>query len=132
MSIKMQDKYRNFFDFIANAVQEHIPESETPPDLDNIRTLADDESFYKNLQFVYLPLLCNNSKARERIKRLRDLHKDEVDMDFTICEIRRFLGDTKKILDSVEHMPDDKLRETLSKVSRYIHLFSMMYFTAEQ
>ena len=93
-----------------------------------IKTYFDDEKVFKNFQFGYLGLLCNNETARPRIQKLREMDKDPEYRKLQIAGFRDKTRRAKELLDKLEATPDEELDKVIVKLSLYINLFTKIYF----
>jgi len=93
-----------------------------------IKTYFDDEKVFKNFQFGYLGLLCNNETARPKIQKLREMDKDPEYRKLQIAGLRDKTRKAKELLEKLEATPDEELDKVIVKLSLYINLFTKIYF----
>ena len=138
----MHSKVKNFFGFIADNYESWFVESPPPkedgeePDVVAlsdpvsiyIRNIASDKAEFKQFQFGYLAVACNNERLRPRISVLRELFKNEENMKMVVCNIRKTCKRVRTFIDKIDAVPDTKIEEFIVKFSRYINLFTLMYF----
>lgn len=125
----MHQKYKNFFGFLADKYLEYFsPTSGDDEVSKKIRTIADDKSEYKKFHFGYLGLLCNNEEAKPKLTIIRNIHADEENLSSLVIKVREWTKTARSVLDRVDAIPDNDIREFITKVSRYVSLFTSMYY----
>ncbi len=125
----MHDKYKNFYGFLADTYLQYFsPNSGDNEISTKIRHVADEKANYKNYQFGYLALVCNNETTRPSIEAARNIYKDEEKLKELIVRVRGWTTQGKAILERIESIPDEDIKEFFIKASRYINLFTSMYF----
>lgn len=131
----MHDRAKNFFSFLSDAYLKYFPVevgSEEEPKKDTIseyiRDLANEKAKFREFQFGYLAVICNHEKIRPKIEIVKELYQNEDQMNMVIQNIRNVCNRVKVATERVESIPDQELKEFISKFSRYINLFTLMYF----
>jgi len=125
----MHQKYKNFFVYVADTYLQYFsPTSGDDETSKYIRILADDKSEYKKFHFGYLGLLCNNEEIKPKIIIVRNIHSQEEQINTLLVKVREWTKLGKSILDRIDAIPDNELKEIITKVSRYVSLFTSMYF----
>lgn len=128
-STGMHLKVKNFFSFIADTYLGYFSSSTTDDEISTkIRTFADEKADYKNFYFGYLAMACNNEFSRPKIEKIRDLYKNQDDMSNVITNVRSMTSKARAALDRLDAVSDQELIDFITKVSRYINLFTLMYF----
>ena len=129
----MHEKVKNFGSFINDFLSTNFEDNEYISSIKtSIETTTKDDTAYHNFQFGYLAVLCNQDKYRGVITTIRSLHESEDLMNSSISNLREKLAIIKKVTEELDQVPDDTLREFISKFSRYALLFTRMYFQKEE
>lgn len=128
MSTNMHQKVKNFFGFLADSYQQWFSDPENDTLANSIRSMADDKAEYKQFQFGYMAVACNNVRFRPKIEIIRDLFKNPDNMKVVVSNIRGLSAKARVFLDKVDSVPDSDIEEFIIKFSRYINLFTLMYF----
>jgi len=125
----MHLKVKNFFVFLSKKYTKYFTEDKEEDTISlSIKTVADDKGDYKNFYFGYLAAACNNHLARPRIAKVRDLHKNPEDVQTILTNVRTYSSKARHILDQLDAIPEEKMIKYITKVSRYIDLFTLLYF----
>ena len=88
----------------------------------------DKEEDFKNFQFGYLGLLCNNEATRPKLELLRNMDTNDEFRKQQIANFREWTKHTKQVLERLEAAPDEELDAVAIKISLYINMFTRMYF----
>lgn len=133
----MHDRARNFCTYLSSIFDKYVdPEPQVEGQLPSktrvtsnaIKSYFDKAEDFKNFQFGYLGLLCNNEATRPRIQRLRDIDSDHEYRKESIKNFRELVTQAKGVLERLERVPDEELDTIAIKVSLYINLFTKMYY----
>ena len=129
----MHTKVKNFFGFLADSYLGYFsPTSGDDYVSEYVRHFGDEKADFKQFQFGYLAIACNNERVRPKIEILRELYKNEDESKKVICNIKKITGTIRTYLDRIDSIPEDEVMEFISKFSRYVYLFTMMYFNKPQ
>ena len=125
----MHDKVKNFFGYIADTYLHYFSTEMKDDELSNvIRHAGDKKEDYKKFFFGYLAIVCNNEYGRERIDKIRNMHSNEELINQSIIRVRDTAKFAKTIIERIESIPDEELKTILIKISRYVSLFTLLYF----
>lgn len=130
----MHERARNFCTYLGGVFDKYVePEDTELPSRakvisDTIKSYFDKQEDFKNFQFGYLGLICNNERTRPKIQKLREMEGDHEYRSSAIKEFREIIAQAKKVLENLEQAPDEDLDLIAVKVSLYINLFTKMYF----
>ena len=129
MSNTMHCKVKNFFGFLADTYLGYFsPDSQENEISVYVRNFGDDKADFKQFQFGYLAIACNNERLRPRIETIRNLYNNADDTKTVVINIRTLTQSIRGYLDRIDSIPEEELKEFITKFSRYMYLFTMMYF----
>jgi hypothetical protein len=124
----MKDKYANFFSYIADLYNMYVLDTNEDDSTSSaIRNYASSEEDYKKVHFGYLALLCNGDH-KSTIEKTRNIHKDQNNVEECLQNIKRTTESIKKVIEKIDSIPENEIKETIIKLSRYVDLFTGMYF----
>jgi len=133
MSNTMHTKVKNFFSFIADAYLGYFSPTSGDDNISSyIRHFGDEKSDFKQFQFGYLAVACNNERVRPKIEILRELYKNPEETTKVLGNIKTISSTLRTYLDRIDSIPEEEMKEFITKFSRYVYLFTMMYFNKSQ
>ena len=139
----MHEKAKNFFSFLSDTYLKYFPpppseeteivSDEPPPVKDDqissyIRSIGSEKADFKQFQFGYLAVLCNHEKIRPKVEIVKDLYKNEEQLLQVVQNVRNFCKRARTGIEIIDSIPDEEMKLFISKFSRYINLFTLMYF----
>lgn len=131
----MHDRAKNFCSYLAGVYDTFVTEPNANTENEDIIKTSEfiknyllKEPDFKNFQFGYLGLLCNNPNGRIIMGGLRELDQDEQKRKEIITRLRNLAAHAKNTIEKIEQTPDEDLHAIIIKLSLYFNLFTKMYF----
>lgn len=93
-----------------------------------IRHACDAAEHYQAFYFGWIALACNSEKIRPRVSLIRDLSSNEEGLKNAVSLVRSVSTKAKEAITKIESLPDKDIEKVIKTISRYIKLFTLIYF----